>query len=503
MTGDADLAKAASQALQDGDYTEPTALVAVVRGLAHPVQALQDEDQARELFEAFDTDFGFIRFSFSALPNVARAPIRPLDEQRYASLLRWLIHQVRIWRRAEDPRYEKLVAAFVVAQMCDSHQGLWELLPNDIGDNADLLDDLARLVGSFAVAFNALPGAEVPIWEGEAAEEFKRADAAGDWVAVIRDWQQFRHQLFFANTLQMQAVRVLHRFSFRRLVVSLADLRQTPVAMMLAGVLTVEQRLRLAIASDSPYIQMAVVYRTLTDDRRPQSLTDADQRLLMELLLKVANDAPRWAQWMKIFAGYPALDLPLGRALARVPQAAIDGYVDSISLFPKPVGADARRRSVAECLRQFRSTAGPEQRQALWTRAHERWLQWDFNRADPNQHLTGICWSDLDYAVVAYACECMDEAARNSAMDRIRAELQTLEHCWHASFTDILSCWNRLLSRFQPYAHATFISNTAEDWLPEIRTYFAFDPSANAYTHLMYRGHVTATAQGSPVCSTL
>jgi hypothetical protein len=98
-----------------------------------------------------------------------------------------------------------------------------------------------------------------------------------------------------------------------------------------------------------------------------------------------------------------------------------------------------------------------------------------------------INWSDLDYAVVAYACECMDEVARNSAMNSIRAELQTLENLWHASFTDILTCWNRLLSQFQPYAHATFIADTGQDWLPETRTYFAFDPVANAYMQLMYR----------------
>jgi hypothetical protein len=113
--------------------------------------------------------------------------------------------------------------------------------------------------------------------------------------------------------------------------------------------------------------------------------------------------------------------------------------------------------------------------------------EWGFDRANPNQQLTAINWSDLDYAVVGYARECMDEAARNSTMNCIRAELQTLEHSWHASFTDILSCWNRLLSQFQPYAHATFIANTAEDWMPEIRTYLAFDPSANAYTNLMFR----------------
>jgi GNAT superfamily N-acetyltransferase len=375
MNGDDQLVKAASESAQDGDIAEPTALAAVVSGLAQPLQALQNEEQAHELFAAFDNDFGFIRFRLNAFTSPGRAPIQPADEYRYASLLRWLIRELRNWRRAEDPRYEKLVAAFVVAQICDSQQGLWHLLPNDIGGNADLLDDLARLVGSFAVAFNARPGAKVPIWESEAVEEFKRADAAGDWVAVIRGWQHFRHQSFFANTLQTQAVRMLYRFSFERLGASVANVRQTPVAMQLAGVLTIEQRLRLSIASNNPYVQIAVMYRTLANDRRPQSLTEGDQHLLTELLLKVADDASRWAEWMKIFGRYPALQSPLAQALVKVPKAAIDGYVASLWLHPKQVGTDAGRSLVAQCLRQFRATASLEQRRALWTSAYERWLR--------------------------------------------------------------------------------------------------------------------------------
>jgi hypothetical protein len=339
MNGSNDhLAKAAREAAQDANIVAPTALTAVISGLAHPLQALQDTDQCYEVFDAFNKDFGFIRFSFIVPPNPAKVQIQLADEHRYASLLRWLIRELRNWRCAEDPRYEKLVVALVVAQTCDSRRGLWDLLPNDIGANADLLDNLKGLIASFGIAFNARPGAQVPIWEVEAVEEFKRADAAGDWVAVIRGWQQFRHQPFLANTLQMQAVRALYRFSFKHLVQSLGNLRQTPIAMQLVSVLTIEQRLRLAIASDNPYVQIAAMYRTLTDERRPQNLTNADQRLLTDLLLKVASDATRWAEWMKIFAGYAALQLPLGRALAKVPHPAIEGYVASILLYPKPVG---------------------------------------------------------------------------------------------------------------------------------------------------------------------
>ncbi len=485
-TGNDQLAKAVRDAAQDGEIAAPSGLIAAIAGLENSLQALQDTDQAREVFDAFDKEFGFIRFSFMDNRGSPKAQIQPADQLRYASLLRWLIRELRTWRQADDPRHAKLVAIFVVAQMSDSNSGLWDLLPDEIGENIDLLDYVKSVIASFAVTFNARPGTQVPIWESEAVEAFMRADAEGDWVTVIRGWEQFRYQLFFANTLQIQAVRLLYRFSFARLIDGLATLRQAPVAMQLAGVLAIEQRLRLAIGSDNPHVQIAAMYRTLTDDRRRQTLTDRDRDLVTELLLKVGNDTSRWEEWMKVFIRYPDLQVPLGQALAKIPKAAIDGYVNSIWLFPKLIQFDASRRSVVECLREFRAHASPKRRRALWICAHERWLHWDFNRADPNQHLTAINRSDLDYAIVGYARECMDEAGREAALNAIRAEAQTLEHHWHGSFTDILTSWYRLVTRFQPYAHAAYVAVNDEDWLAEPRVYFLFDPSHNKYMMMMY-----------------
>jgi hypothetical protein len=484
ITGNDQLAEALRDAAQDGAIEAPSGLIAAIAKLEMPLQALQVSDQAWEVFDAFDKEFGFVRSSFIANSAVPKSSIQPTDQLRYASLLRWLISELRTWRQADDQRHDKIVAVFVVAQMCDAANGLWDSLPNEISENLDLLDYLKGLIASFAVTFDARPGAQVPIWEGEAVEAFKRADAESDWVAVIRGLEQFRRQLFFANTLQIQVARLLYRYDFARFIDGLLKLRQTPVAVQLAGVLTIEQRLRLAIGSDNPHVQIAAMYRTLTDDRRPQSFTERDRNLLTELLLKVANDTLRWAGWMKVFARYPAVQLPLGQALAKVPDAAIDGYINSIWLYPKLVKFDAGRRSVAECLGEFRTSATPARRKALWTSAQQRWLQWDFNRADPNEHLTAINWSDLDYALVGYASECMDEAGRDAAMNSIRAEVQTLEHHWHGSFTDILTSWYRLFSRFQPYAHAYSVATNGEDWLLESRIYFPFEPSQNGY--LMY-----------------
>jgi hypothetical protein len=484
--GNDQLAAAMRETALSGAAAAPTKLITVIAGLENPLQALQDMDQARDLFAAFDEDFGFIRLSFAAYPPALNRQIQAADKTRYASLLRWLFDELRQWRRAQDVRFEKLVAAFIAAQVCDFGNGLWPLLPDDIANNTDLIIYLKQLIASFSVAYSARGTRPPPIWEGEAVEQFKKADAESDWATVISLWQRF--PLVFANTLQTQAVRFLCRYSFEDLVQGLANVRQTAVAMQVVDVLSIEQRLRLAIASDNPYIQLASAYRALVDERgSAQSLADDDQSLLIELLLKVANDSSRWAAWMKVFIRYPALQKPLGRALVQVPEAALDGYVNSIWLYPKEPKPDAGRRSMADCLREFCANASLERRTALWALAHKRWLDWSFNKADPNQHLMGINWCDLDYALVAYAIECMDEATRNQTMQAIRVELGTLEHHWHGSFTDILTDWNRLLSRFQPYAHATFIAQNGGDWLPETKTYLPFEPSQNEYIMTMYR----------------
>jgi hypothetical protein len=503
-TGNDQLAEALRVAAQDGEIVAPSGLIAAIAKLEKPLQALQDTDEAWGIFEAFDKEFGFIRFSFMDNRAVPTTQIQPTDQIRYASLFRWLIRELRTLRQTDDERHDKIVAAFIVAQMCDSNNGLWDLLPNDIGENVDLLDYLKGLIASFAITFNSRPGAQVPIWEGEAVEAFKRADAEDDWVAIISGWKLFHRQPFFPNTLQTQSVRLLYHYSFSRLLDGLAKLNQTPVAMQLAVALIVENRFRLAVASDNPRVQIAALYRTLTDERGPRPFTDSDRTLLTELLLKVADDTLRWAAWMNIFVGYPAINLSLGRALAKVPDTAIAGYVNSIRLYPKliqplqPVLApDAGRRSVAECLQEFRANATPERRKVLWTSAHERWLQWDFNRADSNQHLTAISRSDLDYALVGYASECLNETEREAALNSIRSQVQTLEDDWHESLMHILAGWYCLLSRLQVYGHACNVADNGEDWLTDSRVYFPFEPSQNRYFMMKYNMAWPLTAQSA------
>lgn len=486
--GNDQLAAAVQEALKEGEIAAPNALVALVGTLENPVQALLNMDSANQLFDALDSEFGFIRLSFIENRRTPAAEILPADQLRYAALVRWLIRELSTWRSADDLRQVKLVTAFVVAQRCDSGDGLWSCLPDEIGENIDLLHHLERLLTTFAVSFDARPGAEVPIWEGEAVEEFRRADAERDWPVVLSRWQNFQRQalFFFANVLQIQTVRLLRRYGVAHLINGVSNLHQTPVLVQIAGVLSPEQRLRLAIDSDNPHVQFAALYRTLVFDRRPQGLGAAENEHLTSLLLKLCNDAASWAEWMKAFLGYQQLQIALGRALAAGPKTAIDGYINSIRLFPWLFTHHASGVLVAECLREFNANAPLERRKLLWSRAHERWLKWDFDRSNPNHHMTNICRSDLDYAVVAYARECLDEAGKESVLNAMRAEAQTLEHKWHESVTDLHAAWYRLLSRFQPYAHGAYTAVHEADWLPNSRLYFLFDPAQNKFLLAMY-----------------
>lgn len=142
--GNDQLAVAVGEALKEGEIAVPDALIALAGTFEHPVQSLINPDTANELFDALDSEFGFMRISFIQNRPTPSAAIQPADQLRYAALLRWLIRELRAWRGADDPRQAKLVAAFVVAQRCDSGGGLWGLLPDEIGGNVDLLNHLER-----------------------------------------------------------------------------------------------------------------------------------------------------------------------------------------------------------------------------------------------------------------------------------------------------------------------------------------------------------------------
>jgi hypothetical protein len=154
------------------------------------------------------------------------------------------------------------------------------------------------------------------------------------------------------------------------------------------------------------------------------------------------------------------------------------------------------RPLVAVSLRIFAQRACPEQRKAVWTRAFKRWHDWNFDKGVQEAHLLDIQYSELDFAVVSYAVEGLSAAERDSAITSIRGQLEQVEFAWHLTETDCITAWNRLLSVFQPYAHAMMVTSQGEDALATTRIYWPFDMSKSLYHHIMFRVNPASFGSG-------
>ena len=64
--------------------------------------------------------------------------------------------------------------------------------------------------------------------------------------------------------------------------------------------------------------------------------------------------------------------------------------------------------------------------------------------------------------------------------------LRGVDNIWHASLSDCISYWNRLLSQFQPYAHSAQSLLLSEDWLMEGKHYLPYDPKNESYVPMMF-----------------
>jgi len=262
--------------------------------------------------------------------------------------------------------------------------------------------------------------------------------------------------------------------------------------MELADTLPVDQRLRLAVASASERVRFCCAYVTVAGGVAAHALSSDDEAALSELLVKVAEDPDEFRKWMAAFntypVRYPALHRPLGYALARAPLEAAIIYIDSITLHPiRVTDVDKGRNLISGCLRVFGHEAPPAFRQIVWERAYQRWLDWRFGAADPDTHLFDINRSPIDFAVVSYICERMSVADRNRTIAEIKETMTEIALAWRQSESECITEWNRLLSIFQPYAHAYSVSEVGRDILSDSGIYYPFDISASLYHRIMFR----------------
>ena len=477
------LASICKSASVPGREQTPAGLIEAVGRHGQPVAALSDPDTAAELFEALKQDCGFV----DEIRGSGKTPTAA-DADQWVALVRWFVRELKDWTPVQDPEFQRVSALFVISSYFGMAGDFWMSVADLFRPPPEFLLLLEKRISTIQFVFKPRHSGHQPVSEAEAGAELEAADENSDWLELSELWPGFEGALL-PHVFLCEAVRCLYRFGRGNLLAAVDGLKQTPTVMEISASLSTSERLVLGVESNNPHIQFACVFQTLLFTPKADRLAPGDQKVLANLLVRVAADTERWNEWMRTFnrypVRYPALQTPLGLALADLADSAIGTYIETISLTTEPAQG---RLLVAECLSAFRQKAPLDRRKALWQLAHSRWRKWGFGVADANQYLFAIGFSELDFAVVGYAAECMDIVERDAEINGLFSELNRVECDWHASLSHSVSAWNRALSRMQPYAHASHVlESSRDDWLATSAYEPTIDPKTQEYLSVMYR----------------
>jgi hypothetical protein len=466
---------ALTEAARPGIEAPPAKLLALASADSDPIGALSDHDRGNELFAALTDEIGFL-----GIIQHSGQPPQPGNKERVTELFRWLIRSLHDWRADADTNRSILVSMFVVTRYCQWFGELWQKMPQD-ADNPELASSLSLLISKLRMNLASDQFSHQPISDAEALARFAASDAAGDWPTIVEHLRMISLNVL-PHTLVSQCVQYLARFADNLLVRISASVKQILVALLFLEPFSDAKACDLALKSDNPYLEFAATYRCAVRDNGANHLETLAESKLTELFVKVADDPSKWKLWMRAFnhypSRYPEIAVALGNSLCVVSEETLGSYVGSIALSSMNSGG---RNTVTETLKAFQRGASQDQQRVLWRSAYEHWREWNFGAAEHGSALTAIVQSELDFAVVGYAINCMTDEERNQVISEISTDLSRLSLNWLDGIVSFYRQKNILLSRLQPYAHA---ESKPSDWISK-GVYQHFEPT-NEYARLLF-----------------
>jgi hypothetical protein len=480
------LGEAITASGQPGDLSAPTSLLVLSDNLEDPLSTLIGRDTEHEVFAALDEDLGFVR-----LVRSSRLTISTDQNEKLANSIRWLIGTLSNWCQADDPMRGRLVAIIALAAMLDENGALWLLMPDKIKQNQELCEEIQHILGRLQFRVEAVSFSRSPIVDKERVEEFATAEAEQNWPA-LRCFAEKVPWRFHSNAILDQSVRLLNRFFPDYLVHVGRAVSQIGIGMQMVTAISVGDALKLATHCKSNTLQFAAVCRLFAVHDRVHALDAVQEDALVSLLVEVATDAPRWAAWMQAFAAHPyqtsQMQPAIGLCLAASGEAALRAYIDAIYLQSSWLGRD----EVKACLSAFANSAPLRRRQAAWKLAFARWSDWNFNERDGHSAPTEITLSNIDFAIVGYAVECLTLEERETHIAGCLDIVERAEHVWHKSQLDFMHYIYRTLSRSQPFLHARDCGTDRDNWLWNKTGKYFFDQLDDPYWQLRYGLHRVA-----------
>jgi hypothetical protein len=370
--------------------------------------------------------------------------------------------QLRLTVPGDIAKFEAAMATVAVWNIAGD---FWNAMKLRVNGNNTLIKSLAAAIKGVSVSA-AIPD-NAPIWELEIIDQLNAAEAGQDWERLTDITRRIplRH---LGDPLFTQAALGLHCLDRGELLKVCGRPKDWMHAHLYLEPLTLEAALRLAFDSDDALLHFAALERLLVRENRTALSSEASDAL-ERLFIALAEDHAAWPRWLGMFNRYPVraphIQDALGRALASCDEPALFAYVDSISLSPSDVEG---RSTVSRCLSSFREMADENLRQTMWRHAFRRWTEWNFG---DEERLTDLGRCALDYAVVGWLAEGQDKEQLTNPEEQFGEGLRLLDVEWHGSLTTGQARFVRLLSRYQPFAHAQRVIAEDAGWLPPDKAY--------------------------------
>jgi hypothetical protein len=462
------LDQAIPAASEDGPFLEPAAFLALCETKDRPLEALVHDDLRQEMFDVLSID---LQFDWATRASQA-AFVGPRMERLIAAL-RWLRRALGEWQPANDPKWVQLTAILALGARLDENGALWSRLPGWASSNEKLGEHLAQMLGQMKFQMRVGGYTRTPINDQEDLNRFLKAETDRDWSA-LRFYAEHINFHFESSAVLDQSTRILNRFFPDDLARAARSVNQLALAMQIVTALSAGEGFALGASSQNPLVQFAAICRLFVIFDRVRSLEPADEDKLIALLIQIASDLTLWASWMKTFVSHPhqthEIQAAVGAALATLEDDALIAYANAIFLDPSFVG----RESIANCLEAFASRVPVERRQRAWRAFFRRWDEWNFGAADDHHVITEISLSNIDFAIVGYAMECLSADEREAQLNACMNLVGKTEDVWHSSQRDMMNYVHRALARLQPFAHARLCSEDRSGWLwNKDRGYFA------------------------------
>ncbi|WP_089726487.1 hypothetical protein [Candidatus Thiosymbion oneisti] len=439
-----------------------------------PLTLTQSEggEEARRVRDAFRADLAPILRS-----NRGELSFNDADKAAWLDTLGWFLQTLE----GIDKTCLKADTLVALLRIAAVFRDVWNRLPpRYIGDN--LITHMAALIGATQFSLG-IRGNYGPIWEHETLDAFTQADAVGDWPLIAQHWQTIAPVIMPDSDFEEAAACLCVSEKGKKLLAEILDQSSTILpaiaigkcldAAILSeiGALSVENRTRFVL-----------VQSLIFEQPKTASLDSGTLENVRSIFTSVQNDEQEWSQWMRALNRYPVrakcIQQALGESLVGTNRNTKVAYLQAIDLSTSYGGC---RDAVATCMSAFRSKAPIVERREFWELTHQRWKDWDFDRAGRTVPLMTVAVSDLDYGLVGYALEVLSEGDLEDGLKRLTREMWDVQDQWYVDQTAFDSARYRVLSVWQIFAYAAQVRVGRLQWELPIRRFLPFDPNLDRF----------------------